>query len=445
MLRHKNKDMKDKSSIDNSLRESWFTCLSAGLFFFYVFFQMNIFDVINQSLRQAFQINAAQLSWMSSTFVWASILFFIPAGIIVDRFSVRKIILITMIICITGTLGFALAKSYILASIFHSFTGVANAFCFLSCIVLVYRFFPPTHQALVTGCLVTMAFCGGMAAHTPLAYINEYVGWRTALLIDGIFGLFILIWLFFVIRDKIQPESSRNNALTWLKGITQVLTTKQNWFAGIYTACLNFPIMVLCALWGASYLKKVHHLGNIEASNIMSLILMGSMIGGPLFGLVSDKLGRRKPVMFFGAIGSLSTMVLLVMFSDLSFTALSCLFFMIGLFSSSQIIGYPLISESNHSNNTGFATAIASIIITGSGGLAQVLFGALLQHHAGFKAHHFVSLDFQYAIIMLPIAAAISCLTILGINETYCSRSFMKELYEEKKQINSFTHEPNYT
>lgn len=441
MLCHK-KAMKDKSNTDHNLRESWLICLSAGLFFFYVFFQMNMFDVINQSLRQAFQINAAQLSWMSSTFVWASVLLFIPAGIIVDRFSVRKIILITMTICIIGTLGFALTKSYIWASIFHSFTGIANAFCFLSCIVLTYRFFPPNHQALVTGCLVTMAFCGGIVAHTPLAYLNECIGWRKSLFIDVILGLFILGWLSVVIKDKCPLKSSENGILTWFKGLTQVLTTKQNWFAAIYTACLNLPIMVLCALWGASYLKKVHHLTDIEASNVITLILIGSMLGGPLFGFFSDKLGRRKPVMLLGTMGALGTMWLLIMFTDLSFVSLSCLFFAIGLFSSSQIIGYPLISESNHANNTGLATAIASIIITGSGGVGQILFGGLLQRHAGFGVHHFTSLDFQYAIIMLPIAAVISGLMILGIEETYCSRSFMKASLKEE-WVDNYVNEPN--
>ena len=54
---------------------AWIVCLSAGLFFFYEFFQLNIFDVINQSLRQDFQIDAAQLSWLSSAYLWADILF----------------------------------------------------------------------------------------------------------------------------------------------------------------------------------------------------------------------------------------------------------------------------------------------------------------------------------------------------------------------------------
>jgi MFS family permease len=429
MLRFHTTHTQGKHNTDNNLRESWLVCLSSGLFFFYVFLQMNIFDVINQPLRQAFHINASQLSWMSSAFVWASIIFYIPAGIMVDRFSVRKIILVTMTICIIGTLGFALTTSYILAVIFHALTGIANAFCFSSCMVLAARFFPAQHQALVAGCLVTMAFCGGMVAHTPLAYINAYLGWRTSILLDAILGVLILLWLFFVITDKFNPENSGRDVLPLVKVLTLVLRTKQNWLAGIYIACLNLPIMVLCALWGSDYLNKVHNLANIQASNIMSLILIGSMLGGPLFGFYSDKLGRRKPIMLLGAIGSLCTMQLLMLVTNSSYSALSCIFFTIGLFSSSQIIAYPLIAESNGAKNTGIAIAIASIIITGLGGFAQVLFGILLQYHAGVMEQHFVSADFQYAIIMLPIAAAIACFILLGMDETYCSRQLVRNTH----------------
>ena len=55
--------------------------------------------------------------------------------------------------------------------------------------------------------------------------------------------------------------------------------------------------MVLCALWGASYLQVVHHLPDMAASNVVSLIFMGSVIGCPLVGWLSDSQGRRKPLM----------------------------------------------------------------------------------------------------------------------------------------------------
>jgi len=147
---------------------AWLICLSAGLFFFYEFFQLNIFDVINPSLRADFEINALQLSWMSSMYLWADILFLIPAGIILDRYSTYWVIIIAMSVCVLGTLGFALTHSFAWASFFHFLSGIGNAFCFLACVVLVSRWFPPRRQALVIGSIVTMAFLGGMMAHTPL-------------------------------------------------------------------------------------------------------------------------------------------------------------------------------------------------------------------------------------------------------------------------------------
>ena len=65
---------------------------------------------------------------------------------------------------------------YFTACFFHFLSGIGNAFCFLSCVVLVAHWFPPRRQALVIGLLVTMAFTGGMMAHTPFAYLNEHYG-----------------------------------------------------------------------------------------------------------------------------------------------------------------------------------------------------------------------------------------------------------------------------
>ena len=422
--------MSDSFAVDSRVNLSrgglmaWLVCLSAGLFFFYEFFQLNLFDVINQSLRDEFHIDATQLSWMSSAFLWADILFLIPAGVILDRFSTRLVILSAMSVCLIGTIGFALTNSFLWASFFHFISGIGNAFCFISCVVLVSRWFPPRRQAMVLGCLVTMAFLGGMMAHTPLAYLNELYGWRNSLLIDGGIGALLFLWIFFIIKDKPNDVLSitETKKQTSSPDFLQALANPQNWFSGIYTSCLNLPIMVICALWGASYLQVVHQLSQITASNIVSLIFMGSILGCPLVGWLSDMLGRRKPLMILGALATFLTVIPLLMGVVLSETALSILFFMLGVFTSTQIISYPLIAESNRIGNTGAATAIASVIIMGGGGVGQVLFGWLMQHHAGKAMQDYTVADFQFAIWMFPIAAIVALLAILCARETYCER-----------------------
>ncbi|PJD92961.1 MAG: MFS transporter [Legionella sp.] len=400
-----------------SLR-SWLVCLTAGLFFFYEFFQLNIFDVINPSLLKDFHIQAVQLSWMSSAFVWANVLFLLPAGFILDRYPVRVVILSALLSCIVGTFGFALTHSFLWAAAFHALTGVGNAFCFLSCVVLVSRWFSPQQQAFVIGCIVTMAFLGGMMAHTPFAYLASHLGWRSAMLVDAFLGVVFLLLIALIVRNPQQYSAPTSVSKNWFKDLKHSATNSQNWLAGFYTACLNLPIMVLCALWGGSYLNIVHHIDVLVASNIVSLIFFGSILGCPLMGWLSDKQRQRKPIMIAGALLTGLTLFPLCLKISLSIYELSVIFFALGLFTSTQVISYPLIAESNPASNTGSATGLASVLIMGSAGLAQVLFGWLMLYHSH---HHTVDInDFRFAFWIFPIATFLALIAGILLQETDC-------------------------
>lgn len=404
----------------------WLVCFSAGLFFFYEFFQLNAFDVINTFLRAEYHLDAQKLSWLSSSFVWANVLFLLPAGIILDRCSARWVILSAMSLCVIGTIGFALTHQFVWAACFHALTGIGNAFCFLSCVILVARWFSPRRQAFVIGCIVTLAFIGGMMAHTPLVYLNQHYGWRNALLLDGAVGAVILVWLFGVVHDVPRAPVAHYHPIVWLTDLWHAVMNRQNWLAGIYTACLNLPIMVLCALWGASYLQTMHQLSPIVASNIVSLIFMGSIMGCPIFGWLSDRHGQRKPIMLLGAVMSLLLLLPLMLATHLTASSLSLIFFGLGFFTSTQVIGYPLIAESNPVQQTGAATGLASILIMGGGGLGQIIFGSLLQYHAGHRVQQYSAMDFQFAIWLFPLTVLLAIVVCFWAKETYCKNQSLR-------------------
>ena len=412
--------------------KSWLVCLSAGFFFFYEFFQLNLFDVINQSLRADFHVNEATISWISSTYLWANILFLLPAGVILDRYSTRRIVLWAMLLCVLSTFAFAAAHTIAWACFCHFLSGIGNAFCFLACVVLVTRWFPSRQQAFVIGCLVTMAFFGGTMAHTPLAYLTAKFGWRQALLIDGALGIGLMALIFLMVQDRpiTTVEKSTVDAgqaldhphalMLATASYAPVLKNRQNWLAGIYICCLNLPIMVLAALWGTSYLHTVYAIQPISASNIVSLIFIGSMLGCPLFGWLSDQHGRRKPVMIFGVIATGLMFLPLLMQIALAETWLALIFLFIGLFSSTQVIGYPVIAESNDLHDTGKATGIASILVMGGGGLGQIIFGWLLQSPALVtKAHHLMP-NYLRAMNLFAVALFIGLIAALCLRETNC-------------------------
>lgn len=395
----------------------YFVCFSAGLFFLFEFFQLNFFDVINDSLRLDFNLNAHQLSWMSSIYVWANVLFLIPAGVLLDKFSTRTLVLFCSFVCALATLGFAFTHSFVLATFFHAVTGIGNAFCFVSCMILVARWFEPNRQAFVVGCIITMAFLGGMVAHAPLAYLNQNYGWRYALTVDAIMGFLIWFWMFWTVYDRPKDIDCNHGSQSKGSPFLSVLSNTQNILAGLYTACLNLPILVFCALWGVTYLSVVYQLDKMMASKIISMIYFGSIFGCPLMGLITDYFGSYKRIMFWGAIFSALSLIMIILGHDWSPTQLALLFFLVGFFTSTQVISYPLIAKINHPADAARATSIASIIIMGGGGLGQILFGYLTHYHAGNLHSAYQIEDLQFAAWIFPVAIVLALLALIPLQE----------------------------
>ena len=80
---------------------------------------------------------------------------------------------------------------------------------------------------------------------------------------------------------------------------------------------------------------------------------------------------------------------------------------------STQVITYPLITESNHPSNTGVATGIASVIIMGGAAIGQILFGWMMECHAGGVTQQYSTIDFQFAIWMFPVAIIFALIAII--------------------------------
>ncbi len=126
---------KDKN-VELNMFKAWTVCIVSSLFFFYEFIQINLFNSINNDVIRDFHLNATQLGFLSACYFYSTVFFLLPAGQILDRFSAKKVILITLALCIVGIIGFALSKNVILAAFFRFIEGIGSAFCFLGSLIL---------------------------------------------------------------------------------------------------------------------------------------------------------------------------------------------------------------------------------------------------------------------------------------------------------------------
>ena len=102
------------------------------------------------------------------------------------------------------------------------------------------------------------------------------------------------------------------------------------------------------------------------------------------------------------------------------------IFFFLGIFSSSQSVGYPLIVENNIDSIAGTVSSVASIIIMGGGALFKILYGWILNVDWSGRMLNNVPLysgtSFESAMTLLPLSFFIALIITLFIRETYCKK-----------------------
>ena len=411
---------------------AWVVTLTAALFFFYEFIQMNFFNSINEELRETFHLNAVELGNLFSMYFYANALCLFPVGNLLDRFSTKKMLTFAVSICTLGTFIFTMATAYWMAATGRFLVGCGASFCFLSCIRLASRWFPPHRMAFVTGVVVTMAMLGGLVAQTPFALLAGYLGgYRYALAINTGLGVLILLAVMFLVQDRppdaldeAKADHEHLKELGLWRCIKLAALNPQNWLGGLYTALMNLPVFILGGLWGILYLTGVHHLTATEASYATTVFFVGVILGSLVFGWYSDRIGRRVLPMVLGAIFSLVVMGILMYMPGLSFWSLIFLFFLVGFVTSSQVLTYPTIAELNPIYLTSTAVSIDSVCIMVSGFVVPPFFGWLMESSRVHEVVNGVTLytaqDFNHAMLVMPIAFVIGLILTFFIRETYC-------------------------
>jgi sugar phosphate permease len=307
--------------------------------------------------------------------------------------------------------------------------GLASAFCFLAPLKLASRWFTPKRIAFAIGMVVMFAMLGGMVAQTPFAWLVKTVGWRSTIDFATGLGFLIFMMIFLIVRDypkgyDINAEHAEVEAqIPFWRAIGLVLKNKQNWFGGVYTSLINLPIMLLGAIWGATYLVQVEGLSYPLATSVSSMLFLGSLVGCPLIGWISDAIERRKLPMIIGGILCLINMLVIIYVPHLNIYLLFVLFFLLGFLTSVQVLGYPVVVESNPLKLTARAQGVASVLIM-AGGFTQPLFGWLMNLNWNHKMIDGLPIytrgDFLLGMSIMSVAFIIAIIIACLIRETHC-------------------------
>ncbi|MDI9819190.1 MULTISPECIES: MFS transporter [unclassified Legionella] len=418
---------REKAGRMGQLGFAWVVWGLAAAFYFSDYMARVAPGVMHRSLQIDFGINEAGFGILTASFYVPYILMQIPVGLTVDRVSIRAILTVMSLVTALGCCVFGLADGLMMASVGRMLIGFSAAFAFVSSLRLATSWFPPAMLGLLAGLTQALGMLGAAAGEAPVSFLVANVGWRHSMLIIAFLFIALAGLLYQFIQDR--PGSKRQElkkcepSLSISRSLRRVLSHRQTWLNALYAGFLFGPTAVIGEAIGPAYLQYGHGLTAHTAAFATGLIFIGWGIGGPLSGWLSDKIGRRKPLMLFSAFCGLILSSLFVFYPHIDKSTAYILFFVFGLTNTGVAIAYAVSTEIHENNVVGTAIAFTNMISIFVGASMQPLVGRLVDIASGPRAYNVETLllsDFQAGLKLLPLCSLIAFILACTVKETYC-------------------------
>jgi MFS family permease len=383
---------------------------------------------IAQDLAVSFQTTAASLGVLAATYFYVYTIMQVPTGILVDTLGPRRILLIGAIIACVGSILFGLAPSMNIALVGRTLVGLGVSVTFIAMLKIIAVWFDEKHFATLTGLCMLVGNLGSVLAGVPLSLTAQAVGWRSVFVVAGVISLLLGIACWIWVRDRKDGGSAAHrpkfDRTVILGGLMQVLRNRATWPAALANTGIAGAFFAFAGLWATPYLMQVHGLSRDVAAGHLSLWFGGFAVGCFFLGTLSDRIGRRKPVLV--ATTNVFALLWLIWLSGaamplwLSYS----LFALMGLCTAGFSLTWACAKEVNPPLLSGMSTSVANMGGFLAGALLQPIFGWVMD--LGWKggmlhgARFYDLAAWRSGLLVIAASACCGALAAWWVKETRC-------------------------
>jgi MFS family permease len=390
--------------------------LLVAVYYFYQYSLRSAPSVMMPQLSEAFGLSALGVASIVGLFYYGYSPFSLVAGAAMDRLGPRKVLPAAAAVVGIGALMFGSGSSEA-ASVGRFLQGAGGVFALVGAVYIATKNFPASRAATLIGATQMFGMAGGSAGQFVVGpMIGGGLSWNGFWIGMGLAGLMIggVLLLLLPRGERIeQPEN-------WLKSTTgafgAVFRNPQSILCGLIAGLLFIPTTIFDMIWGVRYLQEAHGFDYGAAVMRSATVPLGWIIGCPLLGFISDRLGRRKPVIIAGAVVLLACLAW-ILYGRPNVFPPYVLGLVAGLASGAAMLPYTVIKEANPPQFGGTATGVVNFLNFTFSALLGPVFGWTLQRVSGGAARMELK-HYQTAFEPLLYGVVIAIILSLLLKET---------------------------
>jgi MFS family permease len=248
----------------------------------------------------------------------------------------------------------------------------------------------------------------------PLSFVVEAQGWRAA--VWCLAALAAVLGLLLPITLQRRPAAG-GGSVSPLRGLGTAVRNPQTWLCSLFGMAMVGPIVAFSGLWAVPYLMQVHGLPRAGAASVASAMFIAWAVGAPALGALSDRIGRRKPIMVAGSVGVTLLLALLPFMEATPVWLLVVWIVGVGFLASCYVAGIGLARDANPEAIGSTVMGFVNTAVVASGAILQPLIGYVLDLHwtgaleAGARLYSPAA--YGWGLTVLPVACGIGALAAI--------------------------------
>jgi sugar phosphate permease len=324
-------------------------------------------------LIEGLSLSRFEVGLLVSASAFGYMAFQVPAGWLVDRIGIKKMLLIGPLVAGSFVLGMYFVSNF-LGTVAVLVVSGFGCGCFPTVATkAVLNWFPMRERGTAIGINQTSLNVAGIFTASILPTLALTFGWRIAFISIALIPLTASVFSYIFYRDPPRGTSTveppRSSGSSW--GKVKLVLLDRNILLVAF-ACLGLCICEFTFTgYLVIYLTEVVGLSVTVAGGYLALANMGGAFGKPIFGALSDRVfrgSRRKPLIIVGALILVLTILMQMISASTPYWAMLGVIVLFG-FTAIGWGGMNLIltSEFAGKENAGLAVGYSAMIsLTGN-------------------------------------------------------------------------------
>ncbi len=283
----------------------WMVLIFLSVAMFGNYYVYDALSPLADVLKVQLGFSDSNIGFLQAIYSFPNIFTVVIGGILIDRFGLRKSLMLFGILCLIGPAVTVLSGHLWLMATGRLIFGMGAESLIVAVTASLARWFRGKELSFAFGINLTISRLGTFAAlNSPTWARSAYANWRWPFVIALAFSSLcvvgaVIYWILEAHAEKVYSLQSASTDKVVFADLFKFGTSY--WY--IVALCITFYSAIFpFQTFAVKFFMEAHHTSRETGGFLSSILTLFAMFATPMFGLLADRIGRRALLMMLGSL-----------------------------------------------------------------------------------------------------------------------------------------------